>query len=91
MSEVLALFARYTNRQVVVNFYEDDELVARDGFFFDYMERSDQVLTFFKNGQARLSIPLADYPDHHVLKSFSRYYRLEHSCFRRAVELYFPS
>jgi len=89
VSDLLSLLTEYRHRQVVVNFYEEDELVARDGFFFDGIERSGSMLSFIKDGHIRLSIRLDDYPRHRTVHDFPRHYRFYSQ--HRAVELYFPS
>ncbi|MBB6282519.1 hypothetical protein [Geobacillus subterraneus] len=89
MGDLLSLLTEYRHRQVVVNFYEEDELVARDGFFFDGIERSDGLLSFIKDGRIRWSIPLDDYPSYEAVHDFPRHYRFYGQ--HRAVELYFPS
>jgi len=87
---VLSLLTTYKNRQVIINTYEDDELVARDGFFFDTIERSAVDLTFFKDGKPCFIVSLQQYPHSRILPDFSGYFQLYSTEQNQKIELYFP-
>ncbi|GGJ66658.1 hypothetical protein GGR02_001614 [Anoxybacillus voinovskiensis] len=89
--DVLPLLTTYTNRQVIVNTYEDDELVARDGFFFDTIERSAVALTFLKDGKPCFIVSLQQYPHSRILSDFSGYFQLYSTEQNQKIELYFPA
>jgi hypothetical protein len=77
----------FQNRQVVVNTYLDDELIQRDGFWFEQIKVDHRFLQFLKNGSIILSLEI----EGKVLKRepvFKHYFTVnDHN---KKIEIYFP-
>ncbi|WP_147535213.1 hypothetical protein [Bacillus marasmi] len=83
--------SHYQNRQVVLNYYdEEDFLWKRDGFEFDSLEVSIENLSFIKRSNNVLIITFKDYP--YLLRDndYQDYFILQSNNFRKRIELYFP-
>lgn len=87
MMSVEALL-KYKQRQVVLNFYDDDALSNREGFPFDYIEVTDTMVRFIQADQRRYSIDRELFPFFQVLSDFKNYFSFYNDHSR--VELYFP-
>lgn len=89
MSEALETLTGYVNRQVVLNTYEGDELLSRDGFFFDEIRINPDCILFIRENQVVKKLNLE--PSYHFdkLTRFTRYYAIDHQNGVR-TELYFP-
>jgi hypothetical protein len=79
---------QFANRQVIINFYEEDGLLDRAGFFFDYMELDNDNLVFFKDQKIRYSLKVSDYEKFGLMGTFKHHYGLIKGDQR--TELYFP-
>ncbi|MBP1934580.1 hypothetical protein [Ammoniphilus resinae] len=79
---------RFENRQVVLNFYQEDMLVDRVGLFFDTMEVTDKSVNFQKNGETSYVLDIQDYNSFQALTGFKHYYSFSND--NNRVELYFP-
>jgi len=79
---------RFENRQVVLNFYQEDMLVDRVGLFFDTIKVSKDSVHFQKNGDDKYVLDIHTYDNFHTLMGFKHYYSL--STGDNRVELYFP-
>jgi hypothetical protein len=79
----------YQNRQVILNYYQDEELlIQRDGFFFHSIKQTIDSLTFFKNDGTTQSINLKEYPTNFINTDFQNYYTLRNQTDK--LEIYFP-
>ncbi|WP_017755495.1 hypothetical protein [Calidifontibacillus oryziterrae] len=83
--EVLTTFE---NRQVVVNVYEDEELVKREGFFFDSITISERNINFVKNNTNKLSIEYTPFNEFVKGDTFKDYFILKNG--NNYIEIYFP-
>ncbi|MGC5325257.1 hypothetical protein [Brevibacillus sp. SYSU BS000544] len=79
---------KYKQRQVVLNFYEDEALANREGFPFDYIVVTESSVQFFRGDQCRYAIDREVYPAFHVLPDFKNYFSLTNDQSR--IEIYFP-
>lgn len=83
------LIKTYHDRQVVLNYYdEDDFLHRRDGLFFDTVEIDNQFISFMKEGKAAYQISLEKYPEYKVLNDFNHHYLFYNETHH--VDVYFP-
>ncbi|WP_026576529.1 hypothetical protein [Bacillus sp. UNC438CL73TsuS30] len=79
---------KFHHRQVVVNTYVDEELVKRDGFWFEEMIMIGSTIAFIKEGK---TINVIELPDGIELKKeevFKNYYSLNIE--NKKIEIYFP-
>lgn len=80
--------SKYRNRQVIINEYEDEELIRRDGFMFeDILVESSRIL-FLKNTLFIYEFVLLN---NHIVrkdKTFPNFYVIESGSNR--TEIYFP-
>lgn len=87
----LTSLSQYQNRQVVLNYYhEDDFLWKRDGFEFDLLKADNSFITFAKNGKELLSISMMDFPIITKSQDFQDYYIFQDKYLSQRIELYFP-
>ncbi len=80
------LLNKYENRQVVINYYEEDGIIDREGFFFDSIHIHGGQFRFIKDAQVIYSLPLAE--TIMKLSGFSNHYSLGEG--EQRVEIYFP-
>ncbi|MDQ6599248.1 hypothetical protein E2K98_22035 [Bacillus salipaludis] len=79
---------KFHHRQVVVNTYVDEELVKRDGFWFEDIIMNGSILAFRKEGK---TVNVIELPDGIELKTeavFKNYYSLNIE--NKKIEIYFP-
>ncbi|MED1467836.1 hypothetical protein [Bacillus salipaludis] len=79
---------KFHHRQVVVNTYVDEELVKRDGFWFDEMIMNGSTIAFIKEGK---TVNVIELPKGIILKKeevFKNYYSLNIE--NKKIEIYFP-
>ncbi|MEH7388315.1 hypothetical protein V7147_23380 [Bacillus sp. JJ1521] len=86
--EVLQKLLKYESQQVVVNWYEDELLTARDGFFFSHIQREDDLLIFMKEHQVKQIIPLSNYETLETLSDFRDFFQLTNRI--EVLHIYFP-
>jgi hypothetical protein len=86
--EGLKKLKQFANRQVIINFYEDDGLQDRVGFFYDYLELDNTNLVFFKDQKIRYSLDVSGFEKFMLMGTFKHHYGLIKGDQR--VELYFP-
>jgi hypothetical protein len=87
--EHLGCFETYKNRQVIVNFYDDEDgLLKRDGFYFDGIAVTPDSLTFFKNNSEINQINLKNYRTYIINTDFQNYFTLRNN--NQWIEVYFP-
>lgn len=76
------------NRQVVLNFYEDDMMIDREGFFFEQLIVTEACIHFIKEGSVHKNIDLSPYESFSAIPDFPRLFLLNKKGSK--VELYFP-
>ena len=78
---------KISNCQVVVNTYSDDELINRDGFWFEQIVEDHGFLHFVKLGAILLSIEV----EGRILTKepvFKNFYTINEN--KQRIEIYFP-
>jgi len=79
----------FKNRQVVINTYEDEELISKEGFFYDNVEVKTDKVEFIKNNNISYTIHFQKYPYFKEMDGFKNYFSF--SNFNNdKVEIYFP-
>ena len=84
----LTVITRYQNRQVILNYYDEDMLIQRDGFHFESIQLIESYLSFSKKDGSKFTIELTEYPSRYVNNDFQNYYILRSNSNR--LEIYFP-
>jgi len=87
IENINALF-HFSNQQVVINIYVEDELIQREGLFFESVTIVDNNLQFVKGGNIQFKIPLHNYRKLTQRSEFKHYFSLDNEDSR--VDLYFP-
>jgi hypothetical protein len=85
----LSALTNYQNRQVILNYYQDEDLLyERDCFHFVSIQLTETALTFIKSGGISFTIELKDYPQVYINTDFPNYYTLKNN--QNLLEIYFP-
>ncbi|GHH96893.1 hypothetical protein [Neobacillus kokaensis] len=85
----LTIFEEYRNRQVVLNYYQDDDFLwKRDCFHFESIQVDIRKLIFFKKNGIIVEIPLMEYTSAVINNDFQNYYIFKNGTDR--LEIYFP-
>ncbi|MFE8697508.1 hypothetical protein ACFYKT_14285 [Cytobacillus sp. FJAT-53684] len=84
----LQTLSHFNNQQVVINFYEDEELVQREGLVFESIQIEDNHLYFNKAGKILFSLQLDEYKEFLQRNEFKNYFSFING--KQRVELYFP-
>ncbi|MBP2239676.1 hypothetical protein J2Z40_000229 [Cytobacillus eiseniae] len=84
----LQVLRQFQNKQVVINYYEKDELVRREGFFFINIEMKEGSIHFIREKNKDFILSIHDDFQFTQQSEFKHYYFLENTDER--VELYFP-
>jgi hypothetical protein len=85
----LSTLTTYQNRQVILNYYQDDNLLyKRDGFDFLSIQLVDSTLLFLKKDGTSEAIDCKDYPFICINTDFQNYYTFRNEAER--LEIYFP-
>lgn len=85
--KMLEELSKFHHQQVVVNTYLDDELVKRDGFWFEEIVEENGVLQFLKEGRLITNIQL----EGRLVKKepiFKNFFTVNENLQR--IEIYFP-
>lgn len=86
---VLDHIKNYRNRQVVLNYYDDEDFLhQRDGLFFDTVEIDEHFVSFIKNGVTVYQLSRIEYPHTKVLHDFNHHYLFFNDTSH--VDIYFP-
>ncbi len=88
VSEAKERLSRFSRRQVVIAWYEDELLTARDGYTFDTLRFEGDTLLLHRDGRLLLSLDLRGYREFAELPGFKHHYAFRDG--ERRVELYFP-
>lgn len=86
-TSILQLFH---HRQVVINFYDDDELVDRVGFHFDTMTIDTMEVRFIKNDTSIYTLQLNNDMKFVATTEFKNHYRFLQEGTAKRIDLYFP-
>lgn len=89
-NDISILDKLYKDRQVIVNYYEDDELLVKDGFNFECIELKNNEIHFIKEGNTVFSISLDEFPHFKVLDDFKNFYSLSSIQGKDEYQIYFP-
>ena len=85
----LSMLTHYQNRQVILNYYhEDDLLYKREGFHFIYIQLTETALSFTKKDGTVYTIEHSNYPCSYINNDFQNYYTLRYKEDR--LDIYFP-
>jgi hypothetical protein len=85
----LSIFETYHDRQVILNYYQDEDFLwKRDGFFFKTIQLTRDSLLFLKENGASIQIPLKEFSLFTVNSDFQNYYFFRNGTNR--LEIYFP-
>lgn len=85
----LSALTNYQNRQVILNYYQDEDLLyQRDGFHFSSIQLTETALTFIKSDGIAITIELKTYPHSYINTAFQNYYTLKNN--QNVLEIYFP-
>jgi hypothetical protein len=87
-NDVLHKLMEYTNQQVVMNWYEDGQLIERNGFFFSCLRVEDNTLHFIKDNEVKQTILLMNYQTIEILPDFRDFFQLTNGA--RSLQIYFP-
>jgi hypothetical protein len=88
-NKIKGMLSTLRNRQVVLNFYEEEALIQREGFNFNFIEVADTQLFFYKENKLIYSINLLDYNTFTISNEFKNYIKLSIDI-ENWLELYFP-
>jgi hypothetical protein len=85
----LSMLAYYQNRQVILNYYQDEDLLyKRDGFYFHTIKVTEIAIIFTKKDGPDITIDRKDYPHAYINTDFQNYYTLKNNT--DVLEIYFP-
>lgn len=85
----LSVLTNYQNTQVILNYYQDEDLLyKREGFHFVCIQLTESALIFIKSDGMAVTIELKDYPQSYINTDFQNYYTLKNSEYR--MDIYFP-
>lgn len=80
---------QYKNRQAVLNYYEDEELVQRDGLDFESIHVTDDEIQFLVGEKAKEAIDLTKYKTFaRSTEFFKNYFELKDGI--NILRIYFP-
>ena len=80
---------QYKNRQAVLNYYEDEELVQRDGLDFETIVVTDDEIQFLIGEKVKEAINLSKYQSFESSKEFFKnYFELKNGI--NILRIYFP-
>jgi hypothetical protein len=84
---MISEIVKFKNQQLVVNTYHEDELIKRDGFWFEKVLEDQGELKFFKEELLLLSLNMNG---KEVRKEpvFKNFYTLNEN--NNRIEIYFP-
>lgn len=88
MLKELAKLRTYRNRQVVLTYFEDEQMQKRNGFFFDLIALMPGKIAFWKHEKMLATIDIEESSTFYQLHDFPHYYAIETK--RNRVEIYFP-
>lgn len=84
----LTILCDYKNRQVILNYYYEDELISRDGTDFDSIYVHQGTVYFIKHKKQVLTINPRNYCQTLIGEEFQNYYIMRRDQDR--LEIYIP-
>lgn len=84
----LEVLLGYVNRQVVINVYDEEELVEREGVAYERIQLEPNRIVFMRNDEKVAQLAYNDQCRFGQLPGFQHHYALK--CKSRRTELYFP-
>lgn len=87
LEHVNEILGRYANRQAVINTYEEDEMVERDGLHFDSMRFKGDRLEIYRNGGVVKTVAVRPEASFVTLSGFKDHYAFLDGDLR--IEVYF--
>ena len=88
MNNSIEVLKNYKDRQVVINQYEDEELVNKDGYFIDYIQIKNNRIELIKNNEPIYSIDLNFFSSFKILEDHHNYFSVSGK--NKKLEIYFP-
>ncbi|HHY73562.1 MAG TPA: hypothetical protein GX497_10110 [Bacillus bacterium] len=81
--------SEYKNRQAILNYYEDEELVQRDGLDFETIHVTGSEIQFLVGDRIKETINLSQYKTfERSTEFFKNYYELKNGA--NILRIYFP-
>ncbi|MEH7496874.1 hypothetical protein [Cytobacillus firmus] len=84
----LTILCDYKNRQVILNYYYEDELISRDGTDFDSIYVHHGSIYFIKHKKQVLTINSRKYRNALIGEGFQNYYVMRRD--EERLDIYFP-
>ncbi|MDM5330206.1 hypothetical protein [Neobacillus sp. CF12] len=85
----LSILTNYQNRQVILNYYQDEDLLyKRDGFYFHTIKVTEIAIIFTKEDGPDFTINRKDYPHAYINTDFPNYFILKNNT--DVLQIYFP-
>ncbi|MEH6991696.1 hypothetical protein V7075_03190 [Neobacillus drentensis] len=85
----LSALSNYQNRQVILNYYQDEDMmVKRDGFHFQSIQGTESAIIFTKIDGTLVKIDIKDYPHACINTDFQNYFTLRNH--ENHLDIYFP-
>jgi len=88
MDNSIKILESFSDRQVVLNTYLEDELLDKTGIFLDNIETNVDNVNFIRNKEVIYTIDRNKYPNFKYLEGFNNYYEFSND--RERLEVYFP-
>lgn len=88
MKVSIDILESYHDRQVVINYYDDEELVERNGFSFSRIKLTEKEIAFCIPDGIDYRIPTTGYVRFQRNNQFPNYYELFYK--NNRIEIYFP-
>lgn len=89
MQEDINYLLSYKDRQVVLNYFEDEGLIDKNGFFFNEIQIMNSELKFIKDAEFIEIINLNNFPNFHKGETYKNYFYLSNNK-NEKIEIYFP-
>lgn len=80
----------YSKRQVIINFFEEEELVNREGFNFEFILVESNSLSFYRNQELICKLNLNCYTTFKKMTAFNHYFMFANQDESKIMEVYFP-
>ncbi|WP_197246636.1 hypothetical protein [Cytobacillus firmus] len=84
----LTILCDYKNRDVILNYYYEDELIDRDGISFNEIYVHHGTIYFIKNRKRIVTINSKKYRNILIGEDFQNYYIMRRD--KNRIDIYFP-
>lgn len=88
MNDAVQILESFSDRQVVINTYIEEELLDKTGMFLDNIETNEESVNFLRNKEIIYTIDRKKYPNFKHLEDFNNYYEFSND--KDRLEIYFP-